>query len=143
MIAGLISWLGVRGFGEEQLKAMLLVVVILASLAGIVIWFDRHDAKVIEQHEAATQVQIERNGRAADSNMWQRIEQSRAAQDAAREEFDHATANLPHEGLTRRQRIDVCLELRDAGTDTRLIPECIDLHSGAQAGTLAQHPPRQ
>ena len=116
---------------------------VLASLAGVVIWFDRHDAKVIEQHEAATQVQIERAGRAADNNMWRRIEQSRAAQDAARKEFDDATADLPREGLTRRQRIDVCLELRDAGTDTHLIPECRDLHPGGQTGTLAEHPPRQ
>lgn len=143
MIAGLLSWLGARGISEEQLKALLLVVAVLASIAGVIIWFDQHDAGVIEQHEAKTQVQVERTGRAADSTMWQRIEQARIAEDAARKEFDNATANLPSEGLTRRQRIDVCLELRDAGTDTAVIPECADLHPRAQTGTLAQHPPRQ
>lgn len=107
-----------------------------AGLLGwgvIAAWTSLHDAKVIERHEAKTSAKLERTGRQADASAAQRAKARRRAEETARKVFDDATAGIPDNGLSDRQRIDICHELREAGTDTALIPECSDVRTGGQA----------
>lgn len=105
---------------------------VLAAMAAVLI--DARDDAMIERHDARTDVSVERSGRAADTAATVRAASRAAAQEEARHEFDEATADLPDEGLSARQRIDVCRELREAGTDTALIAECAIVRPGAKAG---------
>ncbi|MBX9728362.1 MAG: hypothetical protein K2X31_05590 [Sphingopyxis sp.] len=136
----LAKWLGVT-----PLVAKLLVAVLGAALlgGGFALWLNGRESSAVAKHEGVIEAKVQRQGRAADQNMAGRLIVRAEEARAARQEFDDATASWADEGLTRRQRLDVCIELRDAGTDTTLIPECGDLHSGAQAGAVRTDPTRQ
>ncbi len=108
------------------------VIVIAAVVAVLGIGKCIYDANVVENHEAKTSAKLERSGRKADASAAQRAEARRRAEATKREEFDNATAGIPDQGLTDRQRIDLCGELLDAGTDPALIPECGDVRTGAK-----------
>lgn len=136
----LAKWLGVT-----PLVAKLLVAVLAVALlgGGFALWLNGRESSAVAKHEGVIEAKVQRQGRVADQNMAGRLIARAEQARAARQEFDDATASWADEGLTRRQRLDVCIELRDAGTDTTLIPECGDLHSGAQAGTVRTDPPGQ
>lgn len=136
MIAGVIAWAASKGIPAWAVKAVLALLIV----GGIKLWFVYHDRAVIEQHDAAAQVQVERSARRADQNIQARIDAREAAAAAQRREFDNASNAIPREGLTRRQRLDLCIELRDAGADTTVIPECCDLHPGGAACAIGGHP---
>lgn len=108
------------------------VIVIAAVVAVLGIGKCTYDANVVENHEAKTSAKLERSGRKADASAAQRAESRRRVEATAREEFDNATAGIPDQGLTDRQRLDLCRELLDAGTDPTLIPECGDVRAGAK-----------
>lgn len=105
----------------------------LIGWGAVATWTAVHDAGVIEKHEAKTSAKLERSGRQADASAAQRADARRRAEATARKEFDNATAGIPDNGLSDRQRIDLCNELREAGTNTALIPECGDVRAGTQA----------
>jgi hypothetical protein len=134
MIAAAIAWLVKKGVSERV--APLLCWGALALLIGlaVVLWLTARDAEVIKNHEAKTSAKLERTGRQADTSAAQRVQARRRAEDTARKDFDNATAGIPDQGLSDRQRLDLCRELRDAGTDTALLPECSDVRAGGQAG---------
>lgn len=140
MIAAIAAWLAQRGLSSGTARwvapALIAVSVVVAAVAGFGIWRTAHDAHVIDQHDAETQLQVEQSGRASDTQMHDRQAAAAAVAAEQRKEFDNAAASLPREGLSRRQRLDLCIELRDAGTDTTVIPQCNDLRSGAQAGAI-------
>lgn len=104
----------------------------LLAWGAVTAWTALHDAKVIKNHEAKTSAKLERTGRKADASAAQRAEARRRVEAQARKEFDNATAGIPDHGLSDRQRIDLCNELRDGGVDTTVIPQCGDVRAGAQ-----------
>lgn len=136
MIGALAYWL-VRWVDPRAARPIAWAIVIigagLLAWGAIAAWTSLHAAKVIESHEAKTSAKLERTGRQADASAAQRAEARRRAEETARKEFDDATAGIPDNGLSDRQRIDICRELREAGTDTALVPECGDVRTGGQA----------
>lgn len=139
-----IGWLIARGWSRNLATFSawggFAIMVAALTVAAWTIWLGRHDAGVIKGHETEVQLDIERAARAADGALAERQRSGEAAITIARKEFEDATHHLPHEGLTRRQRVDLCLELRDAGTDTSVIPQCADLPAGAKTGAVDRHP---
>jgi hypothetical protein len=133
MIALIAYWLTDKGVGIRAARplAWAIVVVVALILAGV--GKCTYDANVITTHEAKTSAKLERTGRKADASAAQRAEARRRAEAIARKEFDNATAGIPDNGLSDRQRLDLCNELRDGGVDTTVIPECRDVRAGAQA----------
>ncbi|MEQ1688705.1 MAG: hypothetical protein ABL874_09035 [Sphingopyxis sp.] len=140
MIAASLAWFvkgGIPAWAAKRGAALLLALIVGG---GIKLWFAQHDRAVIELNDAAAKVELEVSARRADQNMQARIDARGVAAAAIRREFDNASIGIPHEGLTRRQRLDLCIELRDAGADTAVLPECCDLHAGGAACALAGHP---
>lgn len=128
----LMEWFALDAKSAKWLAWAIAIVALLAVLG---IGKCTYDANVIGTHEANTSAKLERTGRKADASAAQRAEARRRAEAAAREEFDNATSGLPDNGLSPRQRLDICRELREAGTDTALLAECGDVRAGAEAGT--------
>lgn len=139
MIATALAWCASRGIPAWVAKAVGVVLLALLIGGGIKIWFVFHDRRVIEQNDAAAEVGVEKSARRADQNMQARIDAREGALAVQRREFDNASNNIPHEGLTRRQRLDLCIELRDAGADTTVLPECCDLHPGSTSCAVGGH----
>lgn len=133
MMAGIIAWLVKKGLSERAAPFVFWGVVALVAALAVWGWLASRDAALIENHEATTSVKLERTGRQADTSAAQRAQARRRAEEHARKEFDDATAGMPDNGLTNRQRLDLCRELLDAGTDTALVPECGDVRAGGQA----------
>jgi len=133
MIAAAIAWLVKKGVSERIAPFLFWSALVLLIGLAIALWLSARNAEVIENHEAKTSAKLERTGRQADTSAAQRAEARRRAEDTARKDFDNATAGIPDSGLTLRQRIDLCRELHDAGTDTSLVPECTDVRAGGQA----------
>ena len=127
-----MSWLiaTLLGLGlsdrAARIGAFVIVCVSLAAalVAAFQFWLGARESSAVANHEAAVQVDIERRGRKADAQLHERQGQADAAASVAREEFDNATSNMPAEGLTRRQRLDLCRELHDTGTDTSVLAQC-------------------
>ncbi len=111
---------------------VVIVVGALLTLGAVKAYFAIHDANVVENHEAKTSAKLERSGRKADASAAQRAEARRRVEATAREDFNNAANGIPDHGLTARQRLDICRELLDAGTDPALIPECGDVRTGAK-----------
>ncbi|BBB13413.1 hypothetical protein [Sphingopyxis sp. FD7] len=133
MIALIAYWLIGKGVGVRAARPIAWAIVIGVALILAGVGKCTYDANVITTHEAKTSAKLERTGRQADTSAAQRAAARRRAEATARKEFDNATAGIPDNGLTDRQRIDLCNELRDGGVDTSLIPECSDVRAGAQA----------
>lgn len=133
MIGAAIAWLVKKGVSERVAPLLFWGAIALLIVLAIALWLAARDAEVIENHEAKTSAKLERTGRQADTSAAQRVEARRRAEDTARKDFDNATAGIPDSGLTLRQRLDLCRELHDAGTDTALIAECSDVGAGAEA----------
>lgn len=138
MIGGIIAGLALKlmewfSLDAKPAKWLAWAFAILLVLALLGIGKCTYDANVIETHEAKTSAKLERTGRKADASAAQRAEARRRAEATARKEFDNATAGIPDNGLSDRQRIDLCNELRDGGVDTSVIPECGDVRAGAKA----------
>lgn len=129
----MIGWLIARGLSERAAKLIVGLGILLIAAIAVVGWFALHDAQVIENHEAKTSAKLERTGRQADASAAQRVETRRRAEATARKDFDNATAGIPDNGLTVRQRIDLCRELHDGGVDTTVIAECSDVRAGEEA----------
>lgn len=136
----MIAYLAARGIG---LRVVLMLAGVLSALLVAGVWLHNRDARITANYEAKVDNHVQRTGRAADRSMLERMINREGSSRAAREEFDNAANALPAERLTRRQRLDLCIELRDAGTDTTVIPQCRDLHPGAPADTIGGHPPRR
>lgn len=116
---------------------------ILGLFVVLALWLGlaSRDGGIIAKHETEIEAAIQRDGRAADTSAVLRAEARRRVEEEARDEFNAATAHLPDAGLTDRQRLDLCRELRQAGTDTGLIPECRNVHPGTEAGARRVDPP--
>ena len=142
-MTAILAWFASKGISEKALKFGGMALGIAAIVIGAMIWLGNHDDAVVKRHEDGVQLEVQTKGRVADQNLNDRINQGNAAIAEAREEFDNATASIPPEGLTRRQRIDLCGELRDAGTDTSLIAECSELPPRAEAGAVDRHPSKR
>jgi hypothetical protein len=140
MIAALAAWMVRKGLPSGAARplaiALLGIAAALLVLGGFRLWIARHDASVIDSHETGVQLEVQQAGRAADANLNDRKAALEEHAAAVREEFDNASNGLPREGLSCRQRLDLCRELRDAGTDTTVIPQCVDVCPGGQAGAL-------
>lgn len=132
----LAYWLAQR-VDPRAARPLAWAITILGALllvgGAIIAWSARHDAKIIENHEAKTSAKLERTGRQADASAAQRAEARRRVEAEARKDFDNATAGIPDNGLSDRQRIDLCRELREGGVATSVIPECRDVRARAQA----------
>lgn len=139
-MATIVGWFAARGVSERTLKIAAIGIAVGLALLAFNCWLSGREQAAVDHHEAAVQLDVQTKGRAADQSLNDRTARTNAAIEAAREEFDNATASLPPEGLSRRQRLDVCIELRDAGTDTSVIPQCADLPARAEAGPVDRHP---
>lgn len=133
MIALLAYWLMGKGVGVRAARPVSWAIVVIAALLLAGVGKCTYDASVINTHEAKTSAKLERTGRQADTSAAQRAAARRRAEATARKEFGNATAGIPDNGLSDRQRIDLCRELHDAGTDTSLIPECDNAGAGGEA----------
>ncbi len=126
---------------SPRVRGLLIIIIgVVIMLAAVSIWLARRDRQTIRNHDAATTAKVEKSGRSADAAAMRRMITRDAEMRVAREEFNDASNAIPNEGLTRRQRLDLCIELRDAGTDTRILPECADLHAGAPPSARNHHP---
>ncbi len=134
-MTSIIAWMIARGISPRIAAAVVRIAGILLALAVAVglwnLWIIRHDRATIDKHESGVQIEIERAGRAADRSLVERQTAGERSVSFERRGFDNATRDIPHEGLTRRQRIDLCLELRDGGADTTVIPQCADIRARA------------
>ncbi len=134
----IIAWLIGRGLSRRVAGvvawASAIALLIAVSIGAWAVLVRRHDRAVIAKHEAGVQLDIERAGRAADRSLTERRADGERAICFERKDFDNAARHIPPEGLTRRQRLDLCIELRDGGTDTTLLPQCGDLRAGAASG---------
>lgn len=97
------------------------VLALLSAWGLITLLVHRHDHRVINAYENGVEARVENQANAADAKMDERKVSDEANISADREEFNNATANLPRTGLTDRQRIDACRELRDQGTDKAVL----------------------
>lgn len=140
MMASIVAWFAARGVSERTLKIAAIGIAFGLALLGFSWWLSGREKAAVDRHETGVQLEVQTKGRAADQSLTDRTARTNAAIEAAREEFDNATASLPPEGLSRRQRLDVCIELRDAGTDTSVIPQCSDLPARTEAGPVDRHP---
>ncbi len=107
---------------------------------GISSWIANRERAAVAKNEAAIAVTIERTGRRADQQAADWIAARNQAATAQRKVFENATDHISGERLTARQRIDLCLELRDAGTDASQLTQCVDLPAGAEAGARRRDP---
>lgn len=104
-----------------------LVAVIGGILALIACWglvklvVHYHDKGVIAAHENKVEAQLHNQAVTADNTLEQRKEADEAAIVLNRQEFNNATANIPRTGLSARQRVDGCRELRNQGTDKAIL----------------------
>lgn len=127
-VAGIVAW------------AASIALLIVASSAAWTLLVRRHDKAVIANHESGVQIEIERAGRAADRSLVERQAAGEGVISSERREFDNATRDIPPEGLTRRQRLDLCRELRDSGTNTTVLSQCRDIQTGGAATGHNRHP---
>lgn len=117
----LLRW-GVPLKLARPLAYLIAAIALLALLWGLwSLWLSSHDRGVVEKHETAIEARVQTQGRAADQNMMGRKAQRQAEVATDREEFNNATAHLPKSGLTARQRVDACNELRRQGTDQAIL----------------------
>lgn len=126
MITGLIASLALKsGLAPKMVGRLMaaagVVLLIIALVVAWNVWLSNHDDEVIEDHEQGIEVQLQTQGRAADQNLTRRRDADLAEQTQERKEFDNATAHLPKSGLSPRQRVDACDELRTAGTDQAVL----------------------
>lgn len=135
----MIGWLVAKGLSRVAAKAILGIAIAVTALIVASIWLAARDRETINKYENAVGAKTERAARSADQEMMLREQQRRAQERQEREVFNDATSHIPNEGLTRRQRLDLCLELRDAGTDTTRLPQCSDLHSGGPTNAITRH----
>lgn len=121
MIAA-IAWLAAKaGIPRSVVIALLILIAAAAAIGAWKLWLNDHDGEVVERHETKIEAKLEKQGRAADQNMIDRRDADLADQANGRKDFDNATAHLPKSGLTNRQRIDACRELREQGTDPAIL----------------------
>lgn len=112
MIAALALRLGVS---PRLLTIGLVLLAIGAALLVWRLWLSDHDAEVIGAHETKIGAQIQAGARTADQNMVERREERAAAAAEQRKDFEDATVHLPASGLSARQRVDACRQLRAQG----------------------------
>ena len=123
------------GVGERVARplawALLVALALVAATVAWRVWLGGHDAAVVGRADNDRQLTVERGARAAD----QRAEAAREARSGERiereKEWTDATAHLAPAGLTDRQRLRVCRELRRAGRDITQLAKCRDLPPGA------------
>ena len=117
----MIAWLVLKtGLSARFVKAGLILLVIVVALLAWKLWLSSHDAGVVEQHETKVTAKVEKQARAADQKLEERKEAAAVIQAEERKEFDHATVHLPKSGLTDRQRIDACAQLRRQGQEPEI-----------------------
>lgn len=121
-MTSLIGWLVLKtGVPRKAILALAAAVAIAALVVGWRLWLSDHDQAVVDNHETGIALQVQTQGRAADQNMMSRQRADEAAIAKEREEFNNATSHLPKRGLTARQRIDACDQLRRQGTDPSIL----------------------
>lgn len=116
----IILWLVAKtGLSPRVVKIALAVLAIVALVGGGILawnlWLGRHDRAVIDSHESTVTAKIQTQGRAADQKLEQRKDAAAAARIEERKDFDNATSSLPKSGLSDRQHIDACRQLRRQG----------------------------
>jgi hypothetical protein len=114
--------------GPKWAKLVSILLAIVSVIAALfAIWgavkliVHRHDSKVVSAYENKVDAQVNAQAAVANTNLQARAAADNASIAAQRQEFDNATANIPPSGLTARQRVDACRELRDEGTDKALL----------------------
>lgn len=112
LIGAVAARLGVPGWLVATAAVLLLAA---AGWGGWSLWLAVHDHDVVARHEDKVTARLERQGRAADQDLMARKAADEAALAEQRKEFDHATDGLPRTGLTARQHLDACNELRRQG----------------------------
>ncbi len=139
MIAVIASGLAGLRIAERYTRPLAWVIIVVLTCAALFFGgraiYRTIGSEAVADHEAGIALDIERGGRIADQNIVARSAARDRVGRAARKEFENATIDLPDEGLTCRQRIDLCGELHDAGTDTSLIAECSDICPGKKASS--------
>jgi hypothetical protein len=132
---GLIPWLVVKtGLSSRVVKLGLIAAAIVLAVMAAALWLHVHDKSVIATHETKIDAQVQKQGRVADQKLEERKDAASAKQAAERKEFDNATAHLPKSGLTDRQRIDACEQLRRQRTDPAILARAGCVQSGGNAG---------
>lgn len=143
MIGWLASALLKAGIPSRYVRfasiAIVVSLVVLVAVIGSKMIVSFIAERAVTKHETSVQLEVETGGRKADQKAVDRQAERRAKAAQKRKEFDDATAHLAPEGLTDRQRLDICNELLAAGTNAHLIPQCRDALTRAQAGAGRGH----
>ena len=95
--------------------AALIVLAIVAAMVVLRVWLSEHDDTLIDTHEAEVTANVLTSARAADAHLAERRDADERALAAERKDFDNATTHLAPSGLTPRQRVDACEQLRAQG----------------------------
>lgn len=117
----MIAWLVLKtGLSPRLVKAGLVLFAIALALLSWKLWLSNHDAAVVDRHETKITAKVEKQARVADQKLEERKDAAEVIQAEERKEFDHATVHLPKSGLTDRQRVDACAQLRRQGQEPEI-----------------------
>jgi hypothetical protein len=124
-----MSWLILKliGLGVPAKAARPLIIgvgallIVGAAFGAWKLWLHHHDRGVVEQHEAKVTAQLQMQARTADQHVEASKDAATIRQSEERKEFNDATASLPKSGLSDRQHIDACRELRRQGEPPALL----------------------
>lgn len=84
-----------------------------------------YDRSVIDRHETKQELRQVKRERKADANLQTQIGRDQAAAQQRKGEIDHATAGIPDQAPSARQRARVCIELRTRAKERgQPIPAC-------------------
>lgn len=123
--AFLLSLAGGIGIPAPFRKAAVIgtaVVLLVGLLAVGKCTYDRH---VVSQANQKAQLQTEKKERKADANLQNQVTADNAAAAARQKEIDNATASIPDQRPSARQRATACVELqRQAAEHRKPKPAC-------------------
>jgi hypothetical protein len=119
MIASAVAWLIAKGLTPRLARPLVIAALITLAIVAAVLawrtWLSDHDDAVIDTHEAEVTADVLTSARAADAHLAERRTADERALAAERKDFDNATTHLAPSGLTPRQRVDACRQLRAQG----------------------------
>jgi uncharacterized protein HemX len=113
------------GIGPRFAKFAVIASLVTALVVGLGVAKCAYDRSVIKKHEMEAELKQAKRERKADANLQQQIDRDDAAAQERRKEIDDATANIPDQKPSARQRARACLQLQREAKERRApVPAC-------------------